>query len=151
MRELKAVRGREGAREYLVSWEGYSTDEDTWEPEVNLQTDTGVASYAGYTKLRNSLTLDERARHLGPARHWQGAPTAHGKGGTAPQATGLRCRHCPTWWPAQRARAAHQRHCPYRPRQRGAASTTAKAVRRRKRQLAVQAMPAVKCEDREIG
>ena len=63
VRELKAVRGTEGAREYLVSWAGYEVEDDTWEPEYNLHADTGIASYSGYAQLRECFTLRERAQN----------------------------------------------------------------------------------------
>ena len=100
---LKDVRGEAGAREYLVSWVGFQEADDTWEPEINLHSDDGLVAYAGYAALRYKLTGAEQRMHLGPVRHWQTAKTAHGTAGTAAQADGMACMHCPTWWPCARA------------------------------------------------
>ena len=35
--EILSHRGSPGHRSYLVSWKGYSSAENTWEPERNLQ------------------------------------------------------------------------------------------------------------------
>ena len=35
--EILSHRGSPGRRSYLVSWKGYSSTENTWEPERNLQ------------------------------------------------------------------------------------------------------------------
>ena len=50
--EILSDRGSPGRQLYLVSWKGYSSVENTWEPEKNLQhAQTILMSY----KQRNSL------------------------------------------------------------------------------------------------
>ena len=36
MEEILDERARAGGKEYLVRWRGYGEEEDTWEPEANL-------------------------------------------------------------------------------------------------------------------
>ena len=38
-------RGAEGAREYLVRWEGFEADRDTWEPETNFDDQQVIQRY----------------------------------------------------------------------------------------------------------
>ena len=50
--EILSHRGSPGRRTHLVSWKGYSSTENTWEPEKNLQhAQTILTSY----KQRNGL------------------------------------------------------------------------------------------------
>jgi len=55
------VRARDGAKEYLVSWEGYSADHDSWEPPENLGRCTVFQDWIAAAKaaraLRNAGTV----------------------------------------------------------------------------------------------
>ena len=50
--EILSHRGSPGQRSYLVSWKGYSSVENTWEPERNLQhTQTVLKRYKQWNSL----------------------------------------------------------------------------------------------------
>ena len=49
--EILSHQGSPGRRSYLVSWKGYSSAENTWEPEWNLQHAQTILN--GYKRRRN--------------------------------------------------------------------------------------------------
>ena len=47
------VRIRKGKQEFLVKWEGYDSDENTWEPYNNLKDNAQFKAYQKKMKSKN--------------------------------------------------------------------------------------------------
>ena len=73
----KRINPITGVTEYLVKWEGYSSDENTWEPEPNLVEDDNEDLITEWRQsqamkspelraAKNTLLSKLRARHLTP-------------------------------------------------------------------------------------
>ena len=55
IKRIKSQRETAEGVEYLVSWEGFDSDEDTWEPEASLRTEAGEPTDA----LEEHLSLQQ--------------------------------------------------------------------------------------------
>ncbi|CDW58444.1 Chromo domain containing protein [Trichuris trichiura] len=53
---IKKKRVRKGKVEYLVHWSGYSSKDDTWEPEENILDQRLVEAFRSHGKKRRKLT-----------------------------------------------------------------------------------------------
>ena len=55
--------------QYLVKWEGYGPEHDSWEPQVNLRASESLSNYAEYLQLtrQENKPLAKAAQHLRPA------------------------------------------------------------------------------------
>ena len=54
-------RGRNRRTEYLVKWKGYGSNENTWEPDVNL-TQAAIQAYKCSAKQSNNIRSGPKAR-----------------------------------------------------------------------------------------
>jgi len=68
---LKDKRIRNGMIEYLIAWQGYGPDEDTWEPKKNLDCPDLIRQFEEKLKekKKRGKSVDESAGASGSSRH----------------------------------------------------------------------------------
>ena len=71
-------------------------------------------------------------------------------GGSAGAHCGVECEHCPTWWKSERAAKTHMASYSFKRRNFGAASRTAKAARKTKREESLREREPVTCDGVEL-
>ena len=122
--EIIAVRGRTGSpsRQFLVRWQGYGEEENSWEPRSHLHPD----------EINSFLKQNDLYDYNWPKDS--------------------RCPHCDKPCASKRGVKAHIRHCHYKPDPQSFNGTCAdKIVKENKRAAAQAEKPKVLCEGRKLN